>query len=282
MQLLPRSRIRAVLIDITGVLYDYGASHSIPGSTDGMMKLKAANLPFKLVTNQAKDRSENLLKYLHAYGFHMIQAGDIFSPVPAAVHFMKKNGYKNPYLLVHEKVACEFDCFSRTSKNDDDADCVVIGDAGNDFSYANMNKAFKILTNMQKPILISLGSSRFYRFKGELLLDVGSFVKTLEHATDVSAVVIGKPSAEYFNTAVSMLNAANSESVMIGDDWESDIEAAGRCGITGILLMTGKNQQTSQEKPNARPPSNAALLAPDFNFAVDLILKHNESIGIKG
>lgn len=36
--------------------------------------------------------------------------------------------------------------------------CVVIGDAAEKFTYANLNEAFRVLIGMEKPVLISLGS----------------------------------------------------------------------------------------------------------------------------
>lgn len=35
--------------------------------------------------------------------------------------------------------------------------CVVIGDAAENFTYANLNEAFRVLIGMEKPVLISLG-----------------------------------------------------------------------------------------------------------------------------
>lgn len=35
--------------------------------------------------------------------------------------------------------------------------CVVIADAGENFSYQNVNKAFQVLMELESPVLISLG-----------------------------------------------------------------------------------------------------------------------------
>lgn len=35
--------------------------------------------------------------------------------------------------------------------------CVVLGDAAENFTYANLNEAFRLLIGMEKPVLISLG-----------------------------------------------------------------------------------------------------------------------------
>ena len=259
--------IKGILCDITGVLYDFNALHAIPGSVEAMRRLKKSNMPFKLLTNQDKDRSDLLVKYLHDYGFDMIVQSDLICPVPAAVQYMKSNNLKSPFLLVHENVVREFDAFDCNSLT---PDCVVLGDAGHAYTYQRLNTAFRHLTNMHKPVLISIGSARYYKFKRELLLDVAPFVKALEHATDIKAVTIGKPSPEFFRIGLDALNVKPEEAVMIGDDLETDIKAAERLGIRGIAVQTGKGKNTTID--------TCDTIVPDFAAAIHLILTHNEQI----
>lgn len=49
-------------------------------------------------------------------------------------------------------VRSEFDDIDKSNPN-----CVVIADAGEEFSYQNMNRAFQVLMELEKPVLISLG-----------------------------------------------------------------------------------------------------------------------------
>lgn len=46
----------------------------------------------------------------------------------------------------------EFDSVDKTNPN-----CVVIGDAAEKFSYQNLNEAFRVLLDTEKPVLFSLG-----------------------------------------------------------------------------------------------------------------------------
>lgn len=46
----------------------------------------------------------------------------------------------------------EFDSVDKTKPN-----CVVIGDAAENFSYQNLNDAFRVLIGLEKPVLFSLG-----------------------------------------------------------------------------------------------------------------------------
>lgn len=45
--------------------------------------------------------------------------------------------------------------FSDTDKTN--PNCVVIGDAADNFSYRNLNDAFQILISLENPVLLSLG-----------------------------------------------------------------------------------------------------------------------------
>ena len=43
---------------------------------------------------------------------------------------------------------------------------------------------------------------KYYKHKGQLQLDVGSFAAALEYACDLQVEVVGKPSPSFFNTAL--------------------------------------------------------------------------------
>lgn len=60
---------------------------------------------------------------------------------------------------------------------------------------------------------------------GDIREDLGDveFVEGLEQAADVRAVVVGKPAAEFFATALRALDAPAAAAVMVGDDIESDV-----------------------------------------------------------
>lgn len=47
----------------------------------------------------------------------------------------------------------EFASIAQESPN-----CVVLGDAGEEFSYENVNRAFQVLLSLPKPILLSMGN----------------------------------------------------------------------------------------------------------------------------
>ena len=62
----------------------------------------------------------------------------------------------------------------------------------------------------------------------------------LEYATEQNAVVVGKPSAAYFNLVLEDLKLPPNRVAMIGDDIEIDVRGAKRMGMQGWLVKTGR------------------------------------------
>lgn len=57
-----------------------------------------------------------------------------------------------PYVHSDAGLLPEFDSVDQSNPN-----CVVIGDAAEKFTYQNLNEAFRVLTDLEKPLLFSLG-----------------------------------------------------------------------------------------------------------------------------
>lgn len=64
--------------------------------------------------------------------------------------------------------------------------------------------------------LIALNESKYVRTCEGLVLGPGFYVKGLEYSADTQAIVIGKPSEEFFKSAIPA-DVKPEECVMIGD-----------------------------------------------------------------
>ena len=82
-------------------------------------------------------------------------------------------------------------------------------------------------------------------------LDSGAMVTGLEFATERSARILGKPSADFFREAADALGAEiraqggrrllRREIAMVGDDIRTDVLAAQRVGLRGAFVLSGKH-----------------------------------------
>uniref|UniRef100_M3XUF8 Phospholysine phosphohistidine inorganic pyrophosphate phosphatase n=1 Tax=Mustela putorius furo TaxID=9669 RepID=M3XUF8_MUSPF len=257
--------VRGVLLDISGVLYDGSEDGGmpIPGSVEAVARLKQSQLKVRFCTNESQKSRGDLVELLRRHGFD-ISESEVTAPAPAASLILKERGLR-PHLLVQDGVRSEFDPIDTSNPN-----CVVIADAGESFSYQNMNKAFRVLMELESPVLISLGKGRYYKDNSGLMLDVGAYMKALEYACGIEAEVVGKPSPEYFQSALKEMGVEAHEAIMIGDDIVGDIGGAQRCGMRALQVRTGKFRPSDERHPDVKADGYVDNLAE----AVDLLLQH--------
>merc|ERR1719411_1593447 len=136
-----------------------------------------------------------------------------------------------------------------------------------EFSYKNLNKAFQIITETSCPFYC-LGKGKFYREDGKLMLDVGPFAALLEFATEKPAIIVGKPSQDFFCAALKDMDVEPSAAVMIGDDIVSDVGGAQQCGIQGVLVRTGKYRSTDENHSKVTPD----LIVNNLAHFIDILL----------
>ncbi|KAM6186231.1 phospholysine phosphohistidine inorganic pyrophosphate phosphatase [Rhynchocyon petersi] len=259
--------VRGVLLDISGVLYDGGAGGGMPiaGSVDAVARLKRSRLKVRFCTNESQKSRRKLVELLQRLGFDICE-DEVTAPAPAACQVLRARGLR-PHLLVHDGLRSEFHQIDTSNPN-----CVVMADAAEGFSFDNMNKAFRVLMELETPVLISLGNGRYYKETSGLMLDVGGYMKALEYACGIEAEVVGKPSPEYFKLALQELGVDAHQAVMIGDDIVGDVGGAQRCGMRALQVRTGKFRPSDEHHPEVQADGYVDNLAE----AVDLLLQHSD------
>lgn len=251
-------QIRMVLIDLSGTLHIDNTA--IPGAVEALNRLRSANIPLKFVTNTTKESSNFLYNRLTKLGFE-INKDEIFSSLAAARKLIVSRKL-NPMLLIDSAANEDFEDLI---KSDEKLDAVVVGLAPNKFHYEELNKAFRLL--LDGAPLIAIHKGRYYKRSDGLTLGPGAFIAGLEYSANVKAEVVGKPTAEFFKTALG--DIPSEEAVMIGDDVKDDIAGAQAVGIRGLLVQTGKYRE-GDENTIEPPPTK---VCSSFVQAVEHILK---------
>ncbi|WP_020208446.1 TIGR01458 family HAD-type hydrolase [Gilvimarinus chinensis] len=235
--------IRAVFFDLSGVLYN--GDRVITGANDAITAARKRGLAVRFVTNTATKSREQILAKLKTLGLE-VNSQELFTAPDAALGFVQQRGL-TPFALVHESIAPLFHkAFYKTPHKTDEPDCVVLGDAREQLTYAPLNRAFALL--MQGKPLIGIGDNRYFSDGDQLLLDAGPFIHALSYAADTRAVIMGKPSADFFAQVVSSVNLKAGECLMLGDDILGDVEGALKAGLQAALVRTGKYQQGDENR----------------------------------
>ncbi|XP_020647198.3 phospholysine phosphohistidine inorganic pyrophosphate phosphatase isoform X2 [Pogona vitticeps] len=257
--------IKGLVLDISGVLYDSGGEGGgvpIPGSIEAVKKIKSSGLKLRFCTNETQATRDKFVEKLQRLGFDIV-VDEVTAPAPAACRILKERNLR-PHLLVHDDVIPEFADINKADPN-----CVVIGDAADNFSYKNLNDAFQVLIGLENPVLLSLGKGRYYKETDGLKLDVGVYMKALEYACDIQAEVVGKPAKMFFQSALTEMDIEPHQAIMIGDDIVNDVGGAQRCGMTALQVRTGKYRPCDEQHPEVKADGYVNNLAE----AVDVILK---------
>ena len=251
--------INGILLDLSGVLYIDDAP--VPGAPEAILRLQNSNIPHCYLTNTTRRTQQTIQQSLNNMGFE-IPADNIFTASTAALEYIRSHKLK-PHCLVHPNLRSSFDEF-----NSEQPDAVVLGDAAEDFSYDNLNRAFRVLMQAENTPLISMGYNRYFMEKDGLSLDLGAFTSALEFASGKQAIIMGKPSHDFFLQAVNRLGCPPEQTLMIGDDVYSDVEGAMDAGLQGCLVKTGKYQQGDESRIKRKPDYLASDISDAINWAI--------------
>jgi len=229
--------VKGILTDIDGTLYFKGTP--IPGAIETVSKLRDAGIKLIFLTNTDSKSPRTVIKTLQEYGFN-IKDEEVFTPIIALKEFLSNYPNKKSYLVTTKEVKMEFHDIAQV-KASEKADFVIISDFHDDWNVNRLNEAFKYILKGAK-LLGTQGNRYYLDNNGEPVIDTGSFVQMLASAANVTPRIFGKPSADYFSNALKKINLAANETIVIGDDLESDIQGANNAGIKGMLVKTGKGQ----------------------------------------
>ncbi len=222
--------IRGVLLDLGGVVYV--GSTPIEGALAAIERLRAAGLPVRFITNTTRRCRRRVIADLGQMGLKVSEA-ELLTPALLARAYLERHGL-SPFLLVHPDLEEDFAGLALGG-----AEAVVVGDAGEHFTYDRLNRAFRKVLSGAK--LLALAMNRNFKdADGELSLDAGPFVTALEYASRTKAELIGKPSPEFYALAIDGLGYEPASIAMIGDDAEADIGGAMAAGLRTVLVRTGK------------------------------------------
>jgi HAD superfamily hydrolase (TIGR01458 family) len=240
--------VTAVLLDIDGVLTV--SWRPLPGAVAAVRWLRAAQIPFALLTNTTSKTRSWIASTLAEQGFPVVAADVLTAPAITAAYLARHYPGARCSLLNSGEIASDLAGVTVIGESDPvPADIVIVGGAGPEFSYAALNGAFGQLCGGAR--LVAMHRNMCWRTSAGLQLDGGAFLAGLELASGVQAEVTGKPSAAFFEAGLAALGVPAGAAVMVGDDLDNDVLAAQRIGIGGVLVRTGKYRQgAGQARPD--------------------------------
>ena len=246
--------VRAFLLDLDGVIVLAGAI--LPGAAEAIAALERRRMPYRIVTNTSAVSRATLSRWSAKLGAP-IPAERFESALSASAAWTARTfPGEQLYVLASDDAKTEFAgqrlmTHEEAGGNGATAAAVVIGDSPEEATFDNLNRAFRLIRG--GATLVGMHRNPWWLTPEGPTLDSGSFVVGLEFAAETRAQIIGKPSPAFYAQAVRDLrkeagrDLARGDIAMVGDDVRTDVRAAQRSGLRGILVLSGKHSEADVE-----------------------------------
>ncbi len=169
--------MRAVLFDLDGVIYQDGKA--IDGAVATLHWVLEQSIPHLFVTNTTSRPRHRIAEQLQDYDLD-IEPDRILTPPIAACHWLCRQQTSHIALFVPEATRADFADFHTLDEDTvTGADAVILGDLGEAWDFARLNRAFRLLQAKPECALLALGMTRYWRAPDGLRLDTGPFVRAI-------------------------------------------------------------------------------------------------------
>ena len=283
--------VRALILDADGVLLYAG--QPLPGAAEALARLDESGTPYRVVTNVSLAHRTSLAAGVSRQFGRTVRPETIITAASAAAaHTARHHAGQTLLVLASDDARREWDGQRVVTPDEADAlvpghgsvAAVVIGDAGDDLSFRNLDIAFRHIR--AGAAFVAMHRNPWWVTPKGPTLDSGALVIGLEHALERKATIAGKPSSVVFREAVRELaeevaasggkRLRTGEVAMVGDDLQADVAGARRTGLRGILVLTGKTDGAAVDAAAAagrlRGPARPDAIGATVSEVVDALL----------
>jgi 4-nitrophenyl phosphatase len=245
---LPLSSLRALIIDVDGVLWH--GDRALPGVRAFFDFLRARQMTFVIATNNSARPASEIVERLAALGVRVAES-EVLTSAHATALYLPRIAPRGARVLVIGGKGLEDEIAGAGYwLVDQNADVVV---AGIDWTltYEKLKRAALEIRHGAR--FIGTNADKTYPGAEGIIPGTGAILAALQAATDVEPTVIGKPARAMFDLAVERMGQAREATAMLGDRLDTDIAGAQQAGLRSILLLTGVTTRQALAHSKVQP-----------------------------
>ncbi|MCP8617753.1 TIGR01457 family HAD-type hydrolase [Salirhabdus salicampi] len=245
---------RGYLIDLDGTMYR--GSEPIEYAKEFIYALRERNIPHLFVTNNSSKKPEQVAEKLQSMGIPA-QTEQIFTTSMATAAYINQQ-HNNPrvYMIGEEGLRYALETVDATLV-EESADFVVVGiDRG--ITYEKLAKGCLNIRNGAK--FVSTNGDVAIPTERGMLPGNGSLTSVLSVSTGVKPVFIGKPESLIMELALQKLGLTVDETIMVGDNYNTDILAGIQTGMDTLLVFGGVTSKEDLEGVAHQPTYTVSTL----------------------
>lgn len=219
--------------DMDGVIYH--GNQLLPGVKEFVEWLENNNKRFLFLTNNSGKSPKELAAKLRRMGLH-VKEENFYTSALATAKFLSTQAPGCSAYVIGEPGLFNALYEAGITLNDVDPDYVIVGETFN-YNLDSMCKAMRLVEKGAR--LIATNSDLTYPDEYGNVPACRALVAPIEITTGRKAYFIGKPNPLMMRTALHMIDSHSADSVMIGDNMQTDIIAGIESGMTTVLVLSG-------------------------------------------
>ena len=238
----------AVFVDLDGTVWR--GHEPIPGARRGLEVLRESRIPVVFITNNTTVRRQEFRERMAEAGLPD-DLGPIVTAGWATAQFLAEYHPDDTVFVMGDDAL---------SRDIEDAGLTVVdsGPANVVVAAHDEHVSYEKLTAVLRAFgpdttLVAPNRDRIYPSEDGPVPGAGASVGAVEGMTGQDALVVGKPETRLADIAAATVDATTKNTLIVGDNLETDILMGGRAGMTTALVLTGVSTRAAAESAPVQP-----------------------------
>lgn len=228
----------------------YIGADAVPGAVEFMAALQRAGRLYLVLTNNSSAARSKYRGRLARLGMAVPLPAVLTSGGASAEWLFASTPLRRPYVLGTRALRDECRRAGLAPAVPDAADCVLLG-YDTSVTYATLTDAC-LLVAQGLPYFATHADRTCISPRG-LLPDAGALIAAIEVTTGRTPVILGKPEASMVEAGLRRLGTRIDETLILGDQLDTDMMLGQKSGILSVLTMTGEAARRPREYEHVRP-----------------------------
>ncbi|MFD4930703.1 TIGR01457 family HAD-type hydrolase [Peribacillus butanolivorans] len=238
---------KGYLIDLDGTMYR--GTEQIAEAAGFINELRKRDIPYLFVTNNSSRTPAQVADKLRSLGIST-EDDQVFTTSMATANYIAEQKEDASVYVVGEEGIIEALKEKGMNLVDESPDFLVMGiDRG--VNYEKLSKACLAVRN--GAVFISTNGDIAIPTEQGLLPGNGALTSVVSVSTQVQPIFIGKPESVIVEQALRVLGVPKEETIMVGDNYDTDILAGLNAGIDTLLVHTGVTTKKRLEQYEKQP-----------------------------
>jgi 4-nitrophenyl phosphatase len=224
---------KGYLIDLDGTMYK--GTERIEAASDFVKRLRQKNIPYLFVTNNSSRTPAQVAEKLRSFDIPAEEDLVFTTSMATANYIYDRTKEASIYLIGEEgiRTALEEKGFQFAGEH---ADYVVVG-IDRELTYEKLAVACLAVRN--GAVFLSTNADVALPTERGFMPGNGSITAVITVSTKTKPIFIGKPESIIVEQALKVLGTNKNETLMVGDNYDTDIMAGMNAGMDTVLVHTG-------------------------------------------